>query len=110
MSRGEVRLCSLPAPDKRRPVLLLTRPSSLAFLNSVTVAPITTSVRSVASEVLLGVEDGMKTTCAVNLHNVITVPKDALGPCVARLSLECMQRVCAALSYALGCEETVTPP
>jgi mRNA interferase MazF len=101
--RGDVRLFRFPPPDKQRPVVVLTRDSILDHLGRVTVAPVTSTVRGVASEVLLGIEDGMKSPCAVNLHNIITVPKDRLGRCVARLEGRRIDDICAAIAFALGC-------
>jgi mRNA interferase MazF len=66
-------------PDKQRPVVVLTRESAVGYLSAVTVAPITSTIRGVPSEVLLTEADGMKGTCAVNLHNVVTVSKAHLG-------------------------------
>jgi mRNA interferase MazF len=104
LERGEVRLFRFPPPAKQRPVLVLTRGSALRYLTRVTVAPITSTVRGVPSEVPLGVEDGMKTACAVNLHNVVTVPQSALGRRLARLGPARMREVCLALAFALGCD------
>jgi mRNA-degrading endonuclease toxin of MazEF toxin-antitoxin module len=58
----------------------------------------------VPSEVVLGTDDGMKQPCAVNLHNVVTVARDALGRRVARLDESRMREVCSALAFALGCD------
>ena len=104
VERGDIRLYRFPAPDKQRPVLVLTRPSALGYLSRVTVAPITSAIRDVPSEVVLGAEDGMKQPCAVNLHNVVTVGRDALGRRVARLDARRMREVCSALAFALGCD------
>ena len=103
VERGEVRLCRSPPPDKARPVLVLTRTAAIRYLTRVTVAPITSTVRGVPSEIALGVEDGMKQECAVNLHHLVTVPKEAIGPVVARLGDERMRQVCGAIGFALGC-------
>ncbi len=103
VARGEVRLCRFPAPDKQRPVVVLTRESAIGFLSRVTVAPITSTVRDVASEVRLSEADGMKAPCAVNLHNVVTVSKVHLGRRVAVLSPERLKEICGALGFALGC-------
>ena len=103
IARGEVRLYQFPHPDKRRPVVVLTRESALTYLSSVTVAPVTSTVRGVPSEVLLTVADGMKGACVVNLHNVVTVSRAHLGRRVAMLSPERMKQICAALGFALGC-------
>ena len=104
LERGEVRLCRFPAPDKERPVLVLTRGSAIEYLSRVTVAPITSTIRGVPSEVLLGVEDGLRGPCAVNLHNLVTIDQKALGRCVARLSAPRLREVCGAIAFALGCD------
>ena len=103
VSRGEVRLCRLAPPDKERPVLILTRDSSIGHLSTATVAPISSTIRDVPSEVTLDIDDGMKGPCAVNLHNVITVSQERLGRRVANLSAARMHEVCAALGFSLGC-------
>jgi len=104
LEHGEVRFFRFPSPDKQRPVLVLTRSSALRYLSRVTVAPITSTIRGVPSEVPLGPEDGMKGSCVVNLHNVVTVPQSGLGRRVARLGAARMREVCAALAFALGCD------
>ena len=106
IERGEIRLHRFPAPDKERPVLVLTRSSAIDYLSRVTVAPITSTIRGVPSEVALGPEDGMKQPCAVNLHNVMTVNQANLGRRVAELSPLRMRQVCSALAFALGCDLT----
>ena len=103
IARGEVRLYQFSPPDKQRPVVVLTRESAIGYLSAVTVAPITSTIRGVPSEVLLTQADGMKSECAVNLHNVVSVPKAHLGRRVAVLSPERMKELCAALGFALGC-------
>lgn len=104
LTRGEVRLVKFPAPDKARPALVLTRGSALGYLTRVTVAPITAAVRGVPSEVALGTDEGMKSVCAVNLHNVVTVDKKRLGRRVSQLDDAKMREVCTALGFALGCQ------
>ena len=103
LNRGDVHLCRFAPPDKQRPVLVLTRDSAIGHLSTVTVAPITSTVRDVPSEVILDVEDGMKGRCAANLHNAVTVSQERLGKRVASLSNERMREVCVALWFSLGC-------
>jgi mRNA-degrading endonuclease toxin of MazEF toxin-antitoxin module len=79
-------LCRFASPDKERPVLLLTRTSSIGHLNAVTVAPIIFTIREVPSEVVLEVEDGMKARCAVNLHNLVTISQNRLERRIGGLS------------------------
>ncbi len=103
IARGEVRLYRFARPDKLRPVIVLTRDSAITYLSAVTVAPITSTIRGVPSEVALTEADGMKGPCAINLHNAVTVSKAHLGRRVATLSARRMDEVCAALGFALGC-------
>jgi mRNA interferase MazF len=102
--RGDIRLYRFASPDKKRPVVVLTRDSAISYLSTVSVAPITSTIRGVPSEVTLGEDDGMKAPCAVNLHNTITVSQDRLGKRVARLSSARMNEICAALRFSLGCD------
>ncbi len=104
VERGEIRLYRFPPPDKARPVLVLTRESAIGYLARVTVAPITTTLRGVPSEVALDDADGMKQPCAVNLHNLVTVAKSGLGQRLGQLSAGKLRQVCNAISFALGCE------
>lgn len=85
-------------------MLILTRSAAIAYLSRVTVAPITSTIRGVPSEVALGPDDGMRQPCAANLHNVVTVGRDRLGRVVARLNARRMKEVCTALAFALGCD------
>ncbi len=103
ISRGEIWLYRFAAPDKLRPVLVLSRPEALEFLNSVTVAPITSTIRDLPSEVVLGIEHGMKGPCAVNFDHVQTIQQSGLTRFVATLPPELMKRVCQALGIAMGC-------
>ena len=103
LARGDVRLFRFAPPDKQRPVVVLTRASIVDHLARVTVAPVTSAIRGVASEVALGTEDGLKQPCAINLHNIVTVPKEGLGRHVGQLSDRRLEQVCAAIAYALGC-------
>jgi mRNA interferase MazF len=105
LERGEIRLFRFRARDKARPVLVLTRASAIGYLSRVTIAPVTSTIRGVPSEVVIGTDDGMKQPCAVNLHNVITVAKAGIGRRVARLGDRRMREVCRALAFSLGCDQ-----
>ena len=104
LNRGAIHLCRFEKPDKQRPVLVLTRDGALGHLSTVTVAPVTSTIRDVPSEVLLDVEDGMKGPCAVNLHNAVTISQERLGKRVASLNSIRMKQVCTALRFSLGCD------
>jgi mRNA interferase MazF len=101
LRRGEVRWYKFQRPDKKRPVVILTRDSALDFLGEVTIAPITSTVRDIPSEVLLTTGDGMARDCAVNLDHVQTVPKGSIGSLITTLSREKLLRVTEALNFAL---------
>ena len=102
MKRGEVRWYRFATPEKRRPVVILTRDSVLEYLGEVAVAPITSTIRQIPSEVLLTSKDGLPRECAVNLDHIQTVSRSRLGPLVTTLSTERMQEIRAALLFALG--------
>ena len=107
MRRGEVRWYTCKAPDKRRPVLISTRDSAIGFLNALTVAPSTTTVRDIPSEVFLTPKDGLLSDCAVNLDTIQTVPKHRLGSVISYLSPEKMEEVDQAIAFALGLDAPV---
>lgn len=102
MNRGEVRWYRFKPPDKKRPVLILTRDSAIAALNAVTIAPITSTIRNIPTEVILTTDDGLPATCAANLDNLQTVPRGNVGDRITRLSARRMREVSAAVGFALG--------
>lgn len=99
--RGDVRWANVGA--KTRPVVLLTRQAVIGRLRSVMVAPCTTTVRDLPSEVALGPDEGLPKPCVANLDNVTLLDVGALGGLVTSLDDEVMGRMCAALSAAVGC-------
>jgi mRNA interferase MazF len=103
LAHGEVWLYRFGAPDKRRPVLILSRQDAIDGLRTVMVAPITSTIRGLPSEVMLDVADGMKGPCAANLDHVHTVPQADLRHYVATLKPAVMAAVCRALAIATGC-------
>ena len=105
MERGEVRWYEFLPPDKRRPVLILTRTSAIHFLNEVTVAPITTTIRGIPSEVVLGIEDGMSQDCAVNFDHLQMVPKAKIGRLITSLSKTKLTQAASAIWFALGIDD-----
>jgi mRNA interferase MazF len=91
------------APDKRRPVLVLSRQRALDHLRTAVVAPITTTSHGLPSEVAVGVEEGLKHPSIVNLDHIYTVPQAALRGFVGALTPEKLRDVCEGLAIALGC-------
>lgn len=102
MKRGEIRWYKFSKPDKNRPVVILTRDSALEFLGEVTVAPVTSTIREIPTEVLLTKEDGMPRDCAVNLDHIQTVSKGKISALITTLSSAKMSELRSALLFALG--------
>src|SRR4030067_3100189 len=88
MKRGDVRWYKFNTPDKKRPVVILTRNTILDYLSKVTVAPITSTIRDIPSEVLLSHEDGMHNDCVINCDHIQTVSKAKIGSLITTLSKE----------------------
>ena len=103
ISRGDIWLYDFKRPDKSRPVLVLTRQEVIDFLNTVMVAPITSTMRGAPGEVTVGVAEGLKHYSAVNLDHVQTVDQSRLSGFIGHLSNENMSEVCRALAVAAGC-------
>ncbi len=103
VSRGEIWLYAFEPPDKRRPVLVLTRQDVIAYLSTVMVAPITSNIRGAPAEVVVGPEHGLKSESVITLDHVQTVAQERLQRFVGRLSGEKMFEVCRALAIATGC-------
>ncbi len=102
MTRGEIRWYQFARPDKKRPVLILTRDSILPYLGEVTVAPITSTVRDIPSEVALCRDDGMRHNCAINCDHLQTVPKGNIGALIAPLPPAKLAAVGRAVRFALN--------
>jgi mRNA interferase MazF len=83
-----VREICLVRLDKTRPALVLTREAARGAMTKVTVAPITTTVKGLSSEVRVGPDNGLDHDCAVALDNVVTVPVNLLGRTLGYLSSE----------------------
>lgn len=105
MNRGDVCWYNFKTPDKKRPVLVLTRDSAITVLNSITIAPITSTIRSIPTELVLTEEDGLPHACAANFDNLQTVPKGQIGDRITRLSRRRMHEAAAAVSFALALNE-----
>ncbi len=102
MKHGEIRWYKFAHPDKQRPVVILTRDSVLEYLGEVTVAPITSTVREIPSEVFLSKADGMPRDCAVNCDHLQTVSKRKIGALITSLPSARMAAVGRAIRFALN--------
>ena len=103
VNRGELWMFRFERPDKLRPVLVLTRQEVIPLLRTVMVAPVTLTIRGAPSEVLVGPEEGLKQTSAVNLDHVQTVERARLVRFLGQLAPAKMALVCRALAVAVGC-------
>ena len=101
MKRGEIRWYKFKSPDKKRPVVILTRDSILEYLGEVTVAPITSTIRDIPSEVLLTPEDGMRKNGAVNFDHIQTVSKSKIGSVITTLTQVRIKQISKAIWFAL---------
>jgi mRNA interferase MazF len=100
--RGDVWFADVPG-DKRRPVVVLTRSSVLPRLTTILVAPVTTRVRQIPTEIPLGPAQGLPRQCVANFDNILPLPKERLVQRVGRLGAPDLQRICAAARFAIQC-------
>jgi mRNA interferase MazF len=103
LNRGEIWLYTFSSPDKRRPVLVLSRQAAIGLLRTVLVAPITSSAHGAPSEVQIGTDEGLKGVSVINLDQVQTVDQEKLGHFVGTVGPLKMTAVCRALIVATGC-------
>jgi len=104
--RGEVWLADL---DKIRPVVVLTRDPLGRLLHSVIVAPVTSTIRGLSTEVPLGRNDGIRHPSVANLDNVQLLSRDRLRRRIGRAQPATMTAMCAALSVAVDCGDSGRP-
>ena len=105
IARGEIWMYAFAAPDKRRPVRVITRQDVIGLLHTVMVAPITSTICGAPSEVIVGVTEGLKHESAVNLDHVQTVEQSRLVRRLGQVSVLRMRDVCRALAIAVGCAD-----
>jgi mRNA interferase MazF len=105
MRRGDVWWADLPFPAGRRPVVLLSRNEAYAVRELVTVAPVTTRIRAIPTEVELGAADGLPKRCVANLDTITTIPRHTLKERISTLDPGKVAAVDRALKFALGLTE-----
>lgn len=106
MRRGEIRWYTFRSPDKRRPVLVLTRDEVIEHLNEVMVVPATRTLRGLSTEVVLTAEDGMPVTCALNFDHISLAQKSRMGSVLCSLPEKRWPDVRSALLLACGFPES----
>ncbi len=102
MSRGELRWYTFRHPDKRRPVLLLTRDEVIDRVNETIVVPVTRTIRGLSTEVVLTPEEGMPVVCALNFDPVALVQREQIGALISRLPEDRWPEVRKAILLACG--------
>lgn len=102
MRRGEIRWYTFRLPDKRRPVLILTRDEIIGHLNEIIVVPVTRTIRGLTTEVVLTAEDGMPVTCALNFDHVSLAQRDRISSLICGLPNARWTEVQRALMVACG--------
>ncbi|MEW6300487.1 MAG: type II toxin-antitoxin system PemK/MazF family toxin [Thermodesulfobacteriota bacterium] len=104
IARGDIWTYEFRRPDKRRPVLVLSRSEAIAVLHTVLVAPVTSTIRGLPSEVVVGTAEGLKHDSAVNLDHIQTVERARLSRYIGHLGGGKMRAVCRAIAVATGCD------
>ena len=101
--RGEIWVATL---DKNRPVVVLTRDPLGRYLHSVIVAPITSTVRGLSTEVTIGPDDGVRAGSVVNLDNMQLLERLKLTKRVGHVTPASLRLICNAAAIAIGCDQT----
>jgi len=104
LKRGEIRWYTFALPDKRRPVLILTRDEIIDYLNEIIVVPITRIIRGLATEVVLTPDDGMPVESALNFDHIALAQRQRIGALICSLPEERWTEVRRALMVACGFE------
>jgi len=104
VKRGEIWWAELASPAGKRPVLLLSRNEAYVVRELVMVAPLTTRIRGIPSEVPLGDEDGVPRACVINVDTITTIAKAGLRERLTALSAEKLKAVEEALHFSVGLE------
>jgi mRNA interferase MazF len=102
VKRGEIRWYIFRGPDKRRPVLILTRDEVIDHLNEIIVVPVTRTIRGLATEVILTADDGMPVTCTLNFDHVSLAQRDRISSLISSLPESRWPEVRRALMVACG--------
>ena len=101
MKRGDVWWADLPKPVGRRPVVILSRDSSIAVRDNLIVSEVIRTKRNIPVEVSLGRDEGLKVECVINLDVISTIPKRLLTQWIGSLSAQKISEIDQALKFAL---------
>ena len=85
---------------KTRPALVLTRPIAQPYLNQVTIAPVASTIRGIATEVAVGERNGLDHECVANCDSIVSIPKELLGDTIGFLLPDQEAALAAAIAHA----------
>lgn len=103
VARGEIYWTDFDPPTGRRPAVVVTRSGVIRYLNAITVAPITRTVRDLASQVAVGEQEGLRGDSAINCDSLLTIRKFKLDPDpTGKLGGAKLRELDRALRFALG--------
>lgn len=105
MTRGEVWSYEFRAPDKLRPIVILSRTEAIPYLNAILVAPVTSTIRGIGSEVVLDERSGLKHGSAAKLDAIQCVDKSRIRRFLGTVPKDVQQRLCDAVAFAIGCDD-----
>lgn len=100
--QGQIRWSERP-DDKRRPVLIVSRDGSIGSMSDVLRIPLTTRVRGLPTEILLGREDGLDRDSAANAQQIGEIPRTYLSDQIGEIAPGRWHEVCNAVAIAIGC-------
>jgi mRNA interferase MazF len=103
--RGDIWLADIRG-DKIRPVLIMTRTSVIGHLHSLIVAPVTSTIRHIPTEVRLGLNEGLLHDSVANFDNTQLLPKRWLIRKIGQLGSTKLTQACNSLNQATGCQNT----
>lgn len=102
--RGDIWRYRFRHPDKLRPVVVVSRAGAIPLLRTTIVAPVTSTIRGLPSEVIVGVEEGLEHTSAVTCDHLHTIDRSRLSERLGSLGPSPMRAVCRAIAVATGCD------
>lgn len=102
VAQGELWLMETPN-QKRRPVLVISRDEVIPVLNNVVVAPVTSTMRSIPTCIVVGPEEGIDRDSVASFDNLAAVPKSVLTRRLGALGIGGRRRICEALNALANC-------
>lgn len=102
--RGDIWRYRFRHPDKLRPVVIVSRAEAIPLLRTTVVAPVTSTIRGLPSEVVVGVEEGLEHPSAITCDHLHTIDQNRLGDRLGSLGPSRLRALCRAIAIATGCD------